>query len=163
MPGTCADRDGTRAASIAAPTSGCDVSSGTTIPGRTTSSSRGSTGSVSVSVIDGLQKLESLALKKEEPSSISAACSPAAIAPRRPGTAAPVELGGPYRADKTRRDLVPRPCGGQVFHDHEGFATVFDSKSFVITECDPRRGGCGGYGGRARLRHGLVRCRWWRT
>ena len=49
MPGTC--RDGIRAASIAALTSGCDVSSGTTIPGRTTWSSSGRTGSVSVSLI----------------------------------------------------------------------------------------------------------------
>ena len=49
MPGTCLD--GIRAASIAALISGCDVSSGTTIPGRTTSSSSGRTGSVSVSLI----------------------------------------------------------------------------------------------------------------
>ena len=83
IPGTRAAA-GMRAASIAARTSCGDVSSGTTIPGRTTSSSRGSTGSVSCSLI-WPPKIESTTLKKEEAKIISCACS--LSAKRHPGTA----------------------------------------------------------------------------
>ena len=91
MPGTC--RDGIRAASMAAPTSGCDVSSGTTIPGSTTSSSTGSTGSVSVSLIDGLQSLSHTHSRKKSPDKFPPGVRPERYAPgvpaRAPGRPAP--------------------------------------------------------------------------
>src|SRR6202789_1852949 len=59
-----------RAASTAPLTSASVSSMGTTMPGRTTSSSSGSTGSVSVSLISP-PKVESPTLKKEEPVLIS--------------------------------------------------------------------------------------------
>src|SRR4029077_20244176 len=66
------------------PTSGCDVSSGTTIPGSTTSSSTGSTGSVSVSLIDGLQSLSHIHSRKKSPQKFPLGFRPKRYAPGVP-------------------------------------------------------------------------------
>src|SRR5690349_7949351 len=113
MPGTC--RDGIRAASMAAPTSGCDVSSGTTIPGSTTSSSTGSTGSVSVSLIDGLQSLSHTHSRKKSPQKFPLGVRPERYAPGYrlgcPGRLASRPLHG-LRSLRRPRQRIP--------HDHEG-------------------------------------------
>ena len=110
MPGTC--RDGIRAASMAAPTSGCDVSSGTTIPGSTTSSSTGSTGSVSVSLIDGLQSLSHTHSRKKSPDKF-----PPGVRPERyaPGTGPRAPPAAP----------APRPRQ-RIPHDHEASLVCVD-------------------------------------
>ena len=96
MPGTC--RDGIRAASMAAPTSVCDVSSGTTMPGSTTSSSSGSTGSVSVSLIDGLQSLSHTHSRKKSP-----VLFPLPVRPQRSPREPPGAASRPYFQPSKRR------------------------------------------------------------
>jgi hypothetical protein len=71
---------------MAALTSACDVSSGTTIPGSTTSSSSGSTGSVSVSLINDLQSLSHTHSRKKSPPKFPAAFACSDQAERHPGS-----------------------------------------------------------------------------
>src|SRR6266566_3411778 len=133
MPGTC--RDGIRAASMAAPTSGCDVSSGTTIPGSTTSSSTGSTGSVSVSLIDGLQSLSHTHSRKKSPQKFPLGVRPKRYAPgyrrtRPADRSGAAVLGLRASAQGCARLGHPAPRPRQrTLHDHEASLVCWDQKS----------------------------------